>query len=147
MPEKPLYQANVADALRQLGRQKEATEYYEEVVKKFRAEINANPSNDKSRESMAMALAAIGRCKEATEETRGVLARHPDSPELAAYAAITVSRCGDMNWAKQIVLNSIATDNLLMIRFDPDLRPLRDLPEVKQALQRVEHSSTASEHQ
>ena len=145
-PDKPMYQANVADALRQLGRVEEAKDRYMQVIEGFRADLKINPSDDKTRASLAMALSATGLCKEASAETRGVLSRHPESPELAAYAAITVSRCADLKWAKQIVLNSIAADNLLMIRFDPDLEPVRRLPEVKQALARAARP-TASELQ
>ena len=145
-PNKPMYQANVADALRQLGRSEEAKDRYMQAIEGFHADLKMNPSDDKTRAGLSMALSATGRCSEALAETRGVLSRHPESPELAAYAAITVSRCADLNWAKQIVLNSIATDNLLMIRFDPDLKQVRQLPEVKQALDRVGRS-TASEHQ
>jgi len=136
-PDKPIYQANVADALRQLGRTEEATDRYKKVIEEFRDELKLNPTDDKTRASLTMALAATGQCNEAAAETRGVLTRHPDSPELAAYAAITVSRCGDLGWAKQIVLDSIATDNLLMIRYDPDLAKLRQLPEIKTALDRA----------
>jgi tetratricopeptide (TPR) repeat protein/TolB-like protein len=136
-PEKPLYRANVADALRQLGEREQAGKHYKKVIEDFRASLKLNRSDDKSRAGLAMALAAIGECKEASELTRGVLSRHPDSPELAAYAAIAVSRCDDVDWAKQIVLNSIAADNLLMIRYDPDLNRLRQFPEVKEALAKL----------
>jgi len=141
-PEKPMYQANVADALRQLHRVEEANSRYKLAIEGFRQALKINPSDDENRAYLGMALAAIGQCNEATAETRGVLTRHPDSTVMAAYAAITVSRCTDLKWAKEIVLNSIATDNLLMIRFDPDLQPLRGLPEVKQALERAIASAT-----
>jgi tetratricopeptide (TPR) repeat protein len=145
-PEKPMYQANVADALRRLGRSEEARDRYMQVIEGFRVALKLNPTDDRTRAGLAMALSATGMCKEAAAETRGVLTRHPKSPELAAYAAITVSRCADLNWAKQIVLDSIAADNLLMIRFDPDLEAVRKLPEVQAALERVRFS-TISEHQ
>lgn len=145
-PDKPMYLANVADALRQLDRTEEAKDRYMQAIEGFRADLKTNPSDDRARAGLAMALSATGLCREAFAETRGVLSRHPESTELAAYAAITVSRCTDLSWAKQIVLNSIAADNLLMIRFDPDLEPVRQLPEVKQALDRLSRP-TSSEHQ
>jgi tetratricopeptide (TPR) repeat protein len=134
-PDKPMYQANVADALRQLGRMDEANAWYQKTIEGFRESLKQNPTDDRTRASLTMALAATGECKEAVAETRGILRRHPESTELAAYAAITVSRCQDLKWAKEIVLNSIAADNLLMIRFDPDLAPIRNIPEVKLALE------------
>ena len=145
-PDKPLYQANVADALRQLGRKEEARDRYNQVIAGFRKDLKTNPTDDKTRAGLAMALSATGACEEASAETRGVLSRHSESPELTAYAAITVSRCQNLKWAKQIVLDSIATDNLLMIRFDPDLAQVRKLPEVQEALSRAS-KLTASEHQ
>ena len=140
-PDKPIYRANVADALRQLGQRNEADVHYEKVIKDFRAALKVNRSDDESGAGLAMALAATGKCQEATQETRNILTRHPDSPVLAAYGAITVSRCGDLNWAKQIVMNSIAADNLLIIRFDPDLKQIRQLPEVKEALRKFSRTS------
>jgi Flp pilus assembly protein TadD len=136
-PEKPVYQANVADALRKLGRVEEANDRYMQSIEGFRSDLKANPADDRTRSGMAMALSAIGLCKEASTEIRGVLLRQPESPELAGYAAVTVIRCGNLNWAKQIVLDSIAADNLLTIRFDPDLEPVRQFGDVKQALERA----------
>jgi tetratricopeptide (TPR) repeat protein len=149
-PEKSIYQANVADALRQLGRTEEANARYRQVMEGFRKSLQVNPSDDKTRAGLAMAMAAMGECSEALAETHGILRRHTDSPELSAYAAITASRCKDLKWAKEIVLNSIATDNLLMIRFDPDLQQLRQLPEVKDSLDSAIASASktsTSEHQ
>lgn len=134
VPDNPIYEANVADALRQLKHVEQADLHYKEVIRKFRLELKLNSTDDYIRAGLAMALAATAQCREALDQIRGILLRHPDSTDLAAYGAITVSRCGDLNWAKQIVLNSIAADNLLTIRFDPDLEPLRGLPEIQQAL-------------
>jgi tetratricopeptide (TPR) repeat protein len=133
-PNKPLYQANVGDALRRLGRYEEAKDRYMQAIEGFRESLKINPLDDVARAGLVMALAATGGCKEATAEMRGMLSRHPENTVLAEYAAIAVSRCGDLNWAKQIALNSIAKNNLLVIRFDPDLEPVRQLPEVKKAL-------------
>ncbi len=135
-PDKPLNVSNVADALRQLGQKEEAREFYSQAIKKFRTALELNRVDDRSRGGLAMALAATGNCKEALDEARGVLGRHPDSPELSDYAAIAVSRCKDWRWAKEIALNSIASNNLLVIRFDPDVKPVRELPEVKAALEK-----------
>ncbi len=136
-PDKPLYRANVADALRQLGKREEATTHYQEVIRAFRDLLKISPADDNTRAGMAMALAAIGECKEATDAIREVLSRHPESTDLAIYGAIASSRCGDLNLAKQIVLKSIAGDNVLTIRFDPDLEPIRKMPEVVAALKRA----------
>jgi tetratricopeptide (TPR) repeat protein/TolB-like protein len=139
-PDEPSNQANVADALRQLGRREQANQLYKQAIQGFRALLELNRNDDRNRAGLAMAQAAMNDCNQAKEQTREVLLRHPESTELAAYSAITISRCNDMNWAKQIVLKSIAADNLLMIRFDPDLEALRQLPEIKSALQRIQQS-------
>ena len=135
-PDKPIYNANVADALRQLKRQDEAEAQYNKAIEGFRRALKANRSDDNTRSYLSMALAATGHCAEAIRETRDVLSRHAKSPELSIYAAITVSRCGELDWGQQIVLQSIASDTLLIVRFDPDLERLRERPEIRKALQK-----------
>ncbi|MCI0412847.1 protein kinase [bacterium] len=144
MPDRPVYQNNVGDALRQLKQLDQANAMYLKAISAFREALKLNRLDDDSRAGLGMALAGVGQCKEAFDQTREVLSRHADSPELTAYAAITVSRCGDYNWAKQIVLASIARDNLSMIQFDPDLEPVRRLPDVKQALSRVQQLTSSA---
>ena len=134
VPDDITYRVNVAEALRQLHRTAEANSRYEGIIHDFRNSLTATPSDDNTRAGLAMALAAEGKCREAIGEAKGILQRHPDSPDLAAYGAITASRCGDLDMAKQIVLSSIAAENLLIIRFDPDLEKVRQLPEIQKAL-------------
>ena len=135
-PDKPIYRANVADALRQLNRTEEAGEFYDTAIRAFRETLKLDRTDDDTRSYLSMALAATGHCAEAIRETRDVLVRHPQSPEKSVYAAITASRCGELDWAQQIVLQSIAADNRLTIRFDPDLERLRQRPEIQAALKR-----------
>jgi tetratricopeptide (TPR) repeat protein len=142
VPDKPLYQLNVADALRQLHQPVKAKEIYSKAIQGYRRALKTNRMDDESRALMAMGLAAIGQCDEASDETREVLSRHANSPQLSAYAAIAATRCGNESWAKEIVLRSISKDNLLMIRFDPDLKSIRQLPEIKEALNRIHQPST-----
>ena len=138
-PEYANYQANVADALRQMGRKPEAEVAYGKAIRLFRGVLKTNPGDDRTIACMSMALAAVGQCQEAIKETRDVISRHPESTELAGYAALTYGRCGEIDMSKQVVLNSIAADNVLTIRFDPDLEQTRKLPEVKQALETARH--------
>jgi tetratricopeptide (TPR) repeat protein len=144
VPENPVFQANIADALRQQGEAESARSYYAKAVKGFRSALQTNPEDDSSRAGMAMALAAMGSCEEAKEQTQKVLGHKSQSPETAAYAAVTASRCGDYKWASQIVLTSIAMDTLYVIRFDPDLEPVRKMPEVQRALERATKSLTTT---
>lgn len=134
-PDKPLNTANVADALRQLDRKDESNAFYRQAIEKFRSALKTNRADDKSRAGMAMALAATGQCKQATDEIRGVLERQPDSPELRDYSTIAISRCKDWDWAKQLALSAIASNNLLVVRFDPDVKRVREMPEVQAALE------------
>jgi serine/threonine protein kinase/tetratricopeptide (TPR) repeat protein len=136
-PDHPLYQANIGDALRQLGDRKSAEDYYNKAIKGFRVALAANPEDDTSRAGMAMALSALGRCDEAKEETRNVLSRSNQSSELKPYAAVTAARCGDVKWAAQISLDAIADKNILDIRYHPDLESVRQIPEVRRALQQA----------
>src|SRR5262249_9514131 len=46
-PDRPMYQANVADALRQLGRRDEANARYTQVIQTFRDALKLKPSDDK----------------------------------------------------------------------------------------------------
>jgi serine/threonine protein kinase/Tfp pilus assembly protein PilF len=133
-PDKALYQANVADAYRGMGENGKAKNHYLLAIQGFRAALIANPKDVRSRALMAMALSAIGRCEEARDETRSVLSEQEQSPDLAAYAAVTATRCGDSKWSTQIVLGAIAAKNVVDIRFHPDLELIRQVPEVKRAL-------------
>lgn len=76
VPDRPLYQINVADALRQLGQKNEARSYYTKAIDGFRVALASNPADDISRGGMAMALAAVGKCEEAADEARTILVRH-----------------------------------------------------------------------
>ena len=141
-PDKPLNMLNVADAFRQLGRRDESDVYYSQAIRKFRATLNTNQSDDKSRGGLAMALAATGECKAAIDEIRRIVSRHPDSPELSDYSLIAASRCSDWDMARQIALSAITANNLLVVRFDPDVKHVRESPEVKAALeQQIEKSA------
>jgi eukaryotic-like serine/threonine-protein kinase len=133
-PDDPLLHANLADTYRAMGEHDKARAEYLVAIDLFRSAIAANPKDFERRAGIAMALSAIGRCDEAKEEARNVLTQQGKSPELAAYAAVTATRCGDLKWATQIVLDAIAMKNVLDIRFHPELEVIRQVPEVKRAL-------------
>jgi eukaryotic-like serine/threonine-protein kinase len=133
-PDQAIYESNIADAYRGLGENSKAKEHYVLAIQGFRSLLRSNPEDFYSRAYLAMALSATGKCEEATEEIRNVLAKQNQSPELAAYAAVTASRCGNIEWSTQIVLDSIAIKNVVDIRFHPDLEAIRQVPEVKRAL-------------
>jgi hypothetical protein len=122
-----------------------------DAIQQYRGLLKSNPMDDKSRLGMAMALAAVGECKEALQETQTVLARHPGSPEFGIYGAIVACRCDDYKWATRIVLDSIAADTVVDVRFNPELEPVRRVSEVREALKRAglpisaEHQSALSQ--
>lgn len=133
-PDDPLLHANLADDYRAMGEHGKAKEQYLAAIDQFRSAIVSNPKDFERRAGLAMALSAIGRCDEAKEEARNVLSQQSESPALAAYAAVTATRCGDLKWATQIVLDAIAMKNVVDIRFHPELEVIRQIPEVKRAL-------------
>jgi eukaryotic-like serine/threonine-protein kinase len=142
-PDDPANHINVADAYRAMGEQGKAEDEYKLAINQFKASLSSSPLDFSSRAGLAMALSAIGRCEEAKEEIRNVLSQQSKNAELAPYAAITVTRCGDYKWATQIVLGAIAAKNVLDIRFHPELEVIRQIPEVKRALSVLLHTPPA----
>jgi tetratricopeptide (TPR) repeat protein len=135
-PRQPGYRAAVADALRQLGRPDESARELTDAIRDFRAALEANPQDDELRAELAMALAALGSCAEAREQMDPVLTRHPKSPLLAYYGAVTASRCGDDERAARLIVGSLPSRDALGVRFDPDLGRVRQRPDVRTALAR-----------
>jgi tetratricopeptide (TPR) repeat protein len=135
-PREPGYRAAVADALRQMGRLDESKAHLTEALKDFRQAIEDNQQDDETRAEMAMALAALGNCMEAREHLDAALARHPKSPLLSYYGAVTASRCGDDDRAARLIAGSIPSRDALGVRFDPDLERVRRRPDVRAALAR-----------
>jgi serine/threonine protein kinase/tetratricopeptide (TPR) repeat protein len=135
-PREPGYRAAVADALRQLGRLDESKRELTEAVEDFRKALDDNQQDDETRAELAMALAALGNCAEAQADAGTVLARHPKSPLLSYYGAITASRCGDDDRAAQLILSALPSRDALGVRFDPDLARVRQRPDVRAALAR-----------
>jgi tetratricopeptide (TPR) repeat protein/TolB-like protein/predicted Ser/Thr protein kinase len=139
-PDRPLYRAAVADALRQLGQRDEARRQYTQASTGFRAQLADNPQDDVTRGGLAMTLAGLGECRMAGEEARSALERHPKSPELAYYAAVTAIRCGDESTALRVVLDAVGGSDpsgMMAIRFDPELASVRRVPGVREALSRA----------
>ena len=99
--------------MRQLGRLDESKAELTEAVRLFRGEIEANQQDDETRAELAMALAALGNCTEALGSLDDVLARHPQSPLLAYYGAITASRCGDDERAAQLIVGAPPSRDVL----------------------------------
>jgi tetratricopeptide (TPR) repeat protein len=135
-PREPGYRAAVADALRQLGRLDESARELTEAISDFRAALEANQQDDELRAELAMALAALGSCVEAREHLDPVLTRHPKSPLLAYYGAVTASRCGDDERAARLIVGALPSRDAFGVRFDPDLGRVRQRPEVRIALAR-----------
>ena len=61
--------------------------------------------------------------------------RSPESFEFTTRGAYVFTRCGSLEEAKPLALKSISLGDVARIRFDPDLVELRELPEVRQALE------------
>ena len=61
--------------------------------------------------------------------------RSPESFEFTTRGAYVFTRCGSLEEAKPLALKSISLGDVARIRFDPDLVELRELPEVREALE------------
>ncbi len=117
-PERAAAHADVADALRQLGRLSEAQSHYREALDLY----DRGPSVATEAEGQrAQVLAAAGRCREAKGEMERVLKEHTGDPVFLYYGALTASRCGIDERAAELVLESIGAGNVVGIWFDPDL--------------------------
>jgi serine/threonine-protein kinase len=140
LPDQVIYKINLADNLKWMGKNDEARQKYVSAMNDFRALLASNIEDNQSRAGLALALSAIGECKEAKKEMSAVLAKQ-NTPEFAGYAMLTASRCGDKEEAKRIILDQMKIDNVVDIKYHPDLAVLRDDPEIKKTLAKLESGS------
>jgi tetratricopeptide (TPR) repeat protein len=139
IPDQVIYEINLADAYRALGNTTEAERHYTTSIKAFRSLLQSNPSDDANRAGLAMALSAVGECKEAKEQIKSVYERQKQNIEITGYALITASRCNDIEWATPIALQAIQRKNLLDILYHPDLNLLRQQPAIQNALASIKN--------
>jgi tetratricopeptide (TPR) repeat protein len=135
-PETPSAHTDVADALRQLGREKDSERHYRMALELYGKAIAADPSDELGAQR-AQVLAALGRCGEARREIEPVLARHPGNPDFLYYGALAAARCRLDGWASELVLESIGAGNVVGIWFDPDLARVRLDPRVRRPLELI----------
>lgn len=133
-PERASAHADVADALRQLGRVDEAEVRYQEALQLYDRNLARAPNHDEILAQRAHVLAAVGRCDEARAAIEPILEAHPDNTDFLFYGALTAGRCGMKDWAVDLVLRSIGTGNVVGIGLDPDLESVRQDPRVSRAL-------------
>jgi tetratricopeptide (TPR) repeat protein len=130
-PDSPAAHADVADALRQLGRVSEAQRHYRTALDLY---DRAPDSETDVQAQRAQVLAATGRCREATHGMERVLEDHPGDPVFLYYGALTAARCRLDEWARELVLESVGAGNVVSIWFDPDLETVRRDPRVRRPL-------------
>ncbi|MGH9334308.1 MAG: protein kinase domain-containing protein, partial [Vicinamibacteria bacterium] len=135
-PADPSAHGDVADALRQLGRSKDATHHYETAIELFDRAMALEPDDDLLAQR-AQVLAAAGECREAKSGMESVLAKHPEDPSFLYYGALAASRCRLDDWASELVLKSIGAGNVVGIWFDPDLDRVRHDPRVRRPLELI----------
>ena len=133
-PRDPSAHTNVADALRQQGHLDEARDLYLAGLALYDEAIVRNPADDDARALRALAHAALGKCSQARTELAAVLSRHTADPHFLRYAAVGAGRCHQMDWATDLVLESISAGNVVDVRFDPDLAIVREDPRVRRPL-------------
>jgi tetratricopeptide (TPR) repeat protein len=133
-PEKAASHADVADALRQLGRASEARDHYHAALELYE---KTSGMETEARAQRAQVLAAAGRCREAKSGMETALAEHPGDPVFLYYGALTAARCRLDDWAAELVLDSIGAGNVVGIWFDPDLETVRRDPRVRRPLELI----------
>ena len=135
-PERPLFHAVVGDANRQLGDQAQAKLHYLRALELYRELLKLHPSDDEAASELSTLFAVLGECAEAAKAIEPVLGRSPESFEFTTRGAYVFTRCGSLEEAKPLALKSLSLGDVARIRFDPDLAELRNLPEVRAALER-----------
>jgi serine/threonine-protein kinase len=133
-PERAAAHADVADALRQLGRLSEARSHYREALALYDRVSSLDTEAEAQR---AQVLAAAGRCREAKSEMERVLKDHGGDPVFLYYGALTAARCRLDEWAAALVIESIGAGNVVSIWFDPDLETVRRDPRVRRPLELI----------
>lgn len=138
-PDFPVFHAVLADALSQLGEAEEAKAHYDEASRLYEDMLSLRPDDFERRASYATLLATRGQCDQALREIRRVLFRNPDSFEFVSAGAFTMSVCGELEEATGLALRAIEAGTSVVIRFDPNLDPLRSVPVVRDSLQRAQN--------
>jgi serine/threonine-protein kinase len=135
LPNRPGFEVAAGDALRQLGQAEEARAYYDRALATYRRLLDDQPNIDENRIAIAVLLATLDRCDESRQELETVLSRSPESANFAAKGAFASIMCGDRDEATRLALVAIRGGDYLNARFDPELEPVRETPEVRQALE------------
>ncbi|HEY7819073.1 MAG TPA: tetratricopeptide repeat protein, partial [Vicinamibacteria bacterium] len=138
-PSKPTAHMEVADALRQLGRARDAEAHYRKALALYAKAIeDAAPDElDELEAQRAQVLAALGRCGESKAAIAPILDRNPANPDFLYYGAVAAGRCGLTDWGADLVLQSIGAGNVVGIWFDPDLAGVRLDPRVRRPLELI----------
>ncbi len=134
-PERPAYHAVVGDARRQLGDESLAQVHYLRAVELYRDLLELHPSDEEAAAEFSTLLAVLGECEEAESTIEPILARSPESFEFNTRGAYVFARCGSLERAKTLALKSLSLGDVGRIRFDPDLEALREVPEIRAALE------------
>jgi tetratricopeptide (TPR) repeat protein len=134
-PNRPSFQVATGDALRQLGQNERAQSYYQQALATYRGGLEDDPHDSENRSKLAALLATLELCEEALQELESVLTQDPDSPKFSSMGAYTAVLCGDMDRATRLGVTAIRGGEVLYSRFHPSMEPLREVPEVRQALE------------
>jgi tetratricopeptide (TPR) repeat protein len=127
---------NLGDALRQLGRQRDANAAYAHALTLGRERLKVDPRDGEFRTVVAMFLAGASQCAEARAETARALGADSNlTPTAHSYAAIAYAVCGDraaaIREAKKALEGGVMTD----LRSNPDLKEVREDPSIRALLE------------
>ncbi|MCZ6696959.1 MAG: tetratricopeptide repeat protein, partial [Acidobacteria bacterium] len=132
---RPMFYANLGDAYRQLGQMADARRAYERAIDLGREQLEIKPGNWESRAMISTALAGLGRCDDARDETERAVIDAGKNPTVYYYAAIASVLCNDMTIATRYAGQAIEGGIVADVRTNPDLLPLLDDPSIRALLQ------------
>jgi serine/threonine-protein kinase len=130
-----MYYANLGDAYRQLGRTDDARSVYERAVELGRDQLTVQPADWESRAMISTALAGLGRCDDALDETERAVSDAGNNPTVYYYAAIAYALCADRAAATRYTGLAIQGGIKADVRTNPDLLPLLADPSLQSLLE------------
>ena len=135
-PERPWFRLWQGHSLRQLGEAGLAREAYMDARRRYMGLLAQRPNDPVYRADFAAVLASLDECERANNEIHRALDANPDSAELSTIATYAALRCGSEDEAVRHALEAIELGDLL-VRYNPDLEPLLQIPEIRVALERA----------
>jgi tetratricopeptide (TPR) repeat protein len=130
-----LYDMNLGDALRMLGRDAEARQAYARAAEKTRIEVQRTPQNAAARVNLAFLLAKAGDAESAIEEATTARRLEPANAAISLRSAIVLCILDRVDPALAQLEAAVKLGaTRAEIENDPDLQQLREIPRFQKIL-------------